>query len=192
LPSPTPTPRPSPPPSSAAAGALEHIGRCISPRERQLADTVNAYRVGRGLGRVNLSRSLLKVARYHVWDLEANKPSAAAECNLHSWSAASSLWSPVCYTRGHANAAGMWAKGCEIAQYDSNTFEIAYYRSAGATAAAALAGWTASAAHLDVILERGRYWSGRKWPAMGVGINERYAVVWFGSLADPAGPVSPC
>ena len=51
--------------------------------------------------------------------------------------------------------------------------------------------WKGSPGHNAVILELGG-WSGSNWPAMGTGIYENYAVLWFGDGTDPQGSVGTC
>ena len=79
----------------------------------------------------------------------------------------------------------MWSKPKEIAGYESEGYEIAFYSSAGATAAESLEGWKKSAGHNPVIVNEGT-WNQVKWEAVGIGIHGPYAVVWFGQLADPS------
>lgn len=169
-------------------------GLCLDAREMELSVLINSYRALNGLPKIPLSKSLSKVAKLHVEDLESHRPQATASCNLHSWSPGSAQWTGVCYTRDHKQASKMWSKPREITDgvYHDIGFEIAYYRSLGATPRGALNGWKSSSTHLDVILERGRYWTNRRWPAMGIGMHGKYAVVWFGSLSDPAGEIKRC
>jgi hypothetical protein len=51
----------------------------------------------------------------------------------------------------------------------------------------AVASWKGSPDHLAVIVGTG-IWADHPWHAMGVGISGGYACVWFGEIADPAGP----
>jgi hypothetical protein len=87
----------------------------------------------------------------------------------------------------------MWDKPSEISNgtYTGNGFGNAYMASSGATATSALSGWIASPGHNAVILEQG-IWAGKNWPAMGVGIYQQYAVLWFGDTADAQGGVTTC
>ncbi|MBN1148266.1 MAG: hypothetical protein JXA78_13495 [Anaerolineales bacterium] len=166
---------------------------CLSSEEALLAQMVNNYRNANGLPDVPVSKSLVSVAQWHVLDLELNDP-VTGECNMHSWSDwHPALWTAVCYTSDHANAAGMWIKPSEITNgvYDDYGYENAYWSSGQATAAGALSGWQSSPGHNAVILELPP-WHIFDWHAMGVGIYEHYAVLWFGALADPQGSVGPC
>ncbi|MCB0195963.1 MAG: hypothetical protein KDJ65_28690, partial [Anaerolineae bacterium] len=129
-----------------------------------------------------------------VVDLHENEPDSGTDhdlaCNMHSWSDKGS-WDAVCYTADHANASGMWNKPREITSetYTGNGYENAYETSGLATAADALDSWQNSAAHHDIILEQG-IWSGANWTAMGVGIYQHHAVLWFGEQTDLQGTVT--
>ncbi len=173
------------------------IGQCLSAEEAELGERINTYRQQHGLSSVPVSRSLVTVAQYHVVDLQTYHPDQGTDqrgmaCNLHSWSA-NGPWSPVCYTRDHHYASGMWDKPTEITGniYTAPGFENAYWNSGGATAANAFTAWSNSTAHNDVILNRNN-WSDIVFRAMGVGIYEGYAVLWFGQQTDPQGTLSQC
>ena len=169
-------------------------GTCLSPEEAELVQLVNQYRVANGLHQIPISYSLTMVGQWHVQDLNLNHPDTGTgyqgqECNMHSWSGwHPALWNGMCYTPDHHEAQEMWDKPRQISQqaYQGNGYEIAYSSSGQVTAAAALAGWQGSAPHNDVILEHG-IWENADWPAMGVGLYQHYAVVWFGDKADAAG-----
>jgi uncharacterized protein YkwD len=173
-------------------------GDCFTAEEGTLLQLLNAYRNQNGLPDVPFAKSLTAVAQWHAIDLYNNNPESGTDpisgldCNLHSWSA-QGFWSPVCYTPDHAYASGMWNKPREITSnaYSGNGFENAYRSGGSATAFGAFEGWKNSPGHNDVILEKG-VWSNYDWPAMGVGIYENYAVLWFGDQADPQGPVAQC
>jgi uncharacterized protein YkwD len=167
-------------------------GECLSADEATLAQLVNDYRQTQGLDTILLTVSLTMVAQWHVWDLDVNHPHGG-ECNLHSWSDGS-LWTPVCYTADHANASGMWDKPREITAnaYAGNGFEIAYWTSGVASPEGALSAWQNSSGHNDVILNVGIWESFNPWPAMGVGMQAGYAVIWFGGTADPQGTINEC
>ena len=167
-------------------------GDCLSADEATLAQLVNDYRQAEGLAPIPVTVSLTAVAQWHVWDLDVNHP-YGGECNLHSWSDGPT-WSPVCYTADHANASGMWDKPREITAnaYTGNGFEIAYWTSGTATPEAALSGWQGSPGHNDVILNAGIWGSFDPWPAMGVGMQAGYAVIWFGGIVDPLGTIDEC
>ena len=77
----------------------------------------------------------------------------------------------------------MWEKPKEIAKYDGEGFEIAYYSSDGASAVEALNGWKDSPGH-NPLLINSLQGSKEAWKSIGVGIFEQYAVVWFGKEED--------
>lgn len=165
---------------------------CLTPQEAQLAELVNDYRQQNGLARIPVSFSLSSVGQWHVWDLETNDP-VAGLCNLHSWSAARpALWNAVCYT-GAAQAAQMWNKPGQITDgdYPGNGYENSAWTSGTITAVDALQMWKGSPGHNQVILNLG-IWAGQTWRAMGMGVSQHYAVLWFGTLTDPLGGMSPC
>jgi hypothetical protein len=88
----------------------------------------------------------------------------------------------------------MWSKPREITAgvYPGTGFENAfasYGRSASASAA--LDSWRNSPPHNATILQLGT-WSRYNWPAMGVGVSENYAVLWFGDTADSQGEIAAC
>ena len=160
-----------PPPAGCNAAAIELIA------------LVNAYRGENGLPAIPASPSLCTVGQAHVEDLEIHAPHTEPGCNLHSWSDAGP-WSACCYTDDHAQAACMWNKPKEMTVYPGSGYENA---SAGfGSPQAALDGWKSSPAHNDVILNKG-IWKDFPWGAIGAGVNQGYAVLWFGVEADPAG-----
>jgi uncharacterized protein YkwD len=173
-------------------------GSCLTPEELSLLNQLNDYRETNGLSRIPASVSLSEVAQWHVIDLMINSPNSGNDqrgypCNSHSWSAWGH-WSPVCYTADHNYASGMWSKPKEITgnTYDSAGFEISAWVSPGSISASrALEAWKGSPAHKAVILEEGD-WKGRSWPAVGIGMYQKYAVVWFGSTVDPKGTITSC
>ncbi len=172
---------------------------CLTPEEAELVRLVNEYRNQNGLPDVPASVSLTEVAHWHVIDLHENEPDSGTDsrgyaCNMHSWSDQHpELWAPVCYTSDHEYAEGMWDKPYEITDgvYPWTGYENAYGTGGQATAEGALSAWQSSPGHNAVILEL-NIWSGKDWPAMGVGIYEHHAVLWFGDGTDPQGTVGRC
>lgn len=81
----------------------------------------------------------------------------------------------------------MWSKPKEIAGYESNGYEIAYFSSAGANAVEGLEGWKKSPGHNPVIINLGN-WSKIEWKAIGIGFYKEYGVVWFGEMEDEEKP----
>ena len=179
---------------AGAAGAFDP-GVCLSSDEAALLEMVNQYRMDEGHAAVPWSRSLSKVAQWHVWDLTMNSPHSPAQCNLHSWSdQGMGLWTQVCYTSDHAQAQKMWDKPSEITggTYSANGYEIAVTGFGSLTPSEALAAWQGSPGHNEVILNLGDWASRDPWPAMGVGMMGGFAVVWFGDMTDPRGTILAC
>ena len=166
--------------------ALMALG--LSEKEAKLYYDINAYRESLGLPKLSLSKSLTTVARTHVADSNAHTPENQMDVrgiqgNLHSWSSYGS-WTPVVYTSDHQYAANMWSKPSELTSYPGSGFEISSRYSLSMTPDVALDSWKGSQGHNDVMTTQGM-WSDLK--TMGVGIDGKYAHVWFGQDADPAG-----
>lgn len=181
--------------SSALAIAQENINvvlvpeNSLSPVEQHLYTIINEYRATKGLAAVSLSPSLNLVARTHAIDLAENCPDKGS-CNLHSWSNKGN-WAACCYTSDHSKAACMWNKPRELTSYQGDGFEIAFWTDARYAndeeyAVAILDGWKQSNGHNEVIINRG-IWKNNDWKAIGIGVYNGYAVVWFGREEDPAG-----
>lgn len=166
--------------------ALMDLG--LSEKEAKLYYGINAYRESLGLPKLSLSKSLTTVARTHVADSNAHTPENQVDArgiqgNLHSWSAFGS-WTPVVYTSDHNYAAYMWSKPSELTSYPGSGFEISAWYSLSMTPEVALDSWKRSPAHNAVMTTQGM-WSDLE--TMGVAIDGKYAHVWFGQDADPAG-----
>lgn len=160
---------------------------CVSEEEKKLYDLINQYRKSKKLKAIPLSAKLTKTAQTHVRDLADNYAyEEGGKCNPHSWSDKGS-WSSCCYTSDHAQAKCMWDKPNEIAGYASAGYEIAYFSSAGASAAEGLEGWKKSKGHNPVIVNLGS-WEKVEWKAIGVGLYKEYGVVWFGEIEDEETP----
>jgi len=161
---------------------------CLNDEEVKLYQLITEYRKSKGLPKIPLSTSLTVVAKAHVQDLEHNDPSHG-RCNLHSWSK-KGLWSACCYTDNHAKAECMWNKPKELTSYKSAGYEIAV-GGGHVDAEIALDAWKKSPGHNQVIINRAN-WKKIKWNAIGIAVDERYSVVWFGEAADKAGPPAQC
>jgi uncharacterized protein YkwD len=160
--------------------------------ELEIAAMINRYRAENGLPPVPLSPSMQAVAQAHAADLSQNHPDRGVDargkaCNAHSWSA-KGAWNGGCYPEDHWDVGVMWKKPAEITGgvYTGYGYEIAF----GATGAvitpeAALEGWRGSPGHNAVLVEQ-ETWRGASWQAMGVGVRDGWAVVWFGKQKDPA------
>ncbi len=153
----------------------------LTKEESKLYDIIMEYREERGLPRIPLSKSLTFVAQTHVKDLQTSRL-LNNTCNMHSWSS-NGNWTSCCYTADHANASCMWNKPSELTTYKGNGYEIAHGSyGASVTAEDALKGWKGSSGHNDVIINKG-IWSS-PWNAIGIGLLNGFAVVWFGNEID--------
>ena len=158
---------------------------CLTEEEKKLYELINTYRQEEGLAPIPFSSKLSLVAKAHAFDLSTNYAfSQENPCNPHSWSDRGD-WSACCYTNDHSQAQCMWNKPREIADYDSEGYEIAYIDSKGANAERGLSGWKKSPSHNPLLINTG-IWESATWRAMGIGIHGQYAVVWFGQLEDPS------
>lgn len=147
----------------------------------RLTDLINAFRSSSGLADAALSPKLTAVAFEHVKDLLHKRPQAA-NGSLHSWSA-SDYWTGGVYRpEDKTTWPVMWEKPREIAGYDGYGFEIA---AANVDSPAhALEAWRGSAAHRDVMLNRGVWSKPRwRWRAVGAVFYRGYACAWFGAVA---------
>ena len=167
---------------------------CLNEAEKELASAINAYRSMKKLAPVPLSVSLSQVARLHVLDLAKNYQ-IGGKGNMHSWSS-DPRWRSCCYTDDHRKPSCMWGKPRGLTSYTGDGFEIAFYSNHDYTserdfALDALEGWKSSKGHHDLIINRGK-WTTVNWQAMGVGVFDGYAVIWFGELPDRAGSPEGC
>jgi hypothetical protein len=155
----------------------------------ELCGLVNAYRKEQGLPEIPLSTAMMTVAAYHIQDMIENPEAIGGACNLHSWSDNPPLWSGCCYTSDHAKAQCMWDKPKEItATWGANQYKGSGYENSAAgssSPAGALNQWKGSSAHNEVILNKGIWASKSPWPALGCGMAQGYAVLWFGDASDP-------
>ncbi|MBW2527122.1 MAG: CAP domain-containing protein [Deltaproteobacteria bacterium] len=152
-----------------------------NPDGAAIVDLVNAYRQANGKPAIPYSPSLSCVAVTHVHDLADNAPHAPSGCNLHSWSDQGS-WTACCYTSDHAQAQCMWDKPRELTVYSGNGYENA--ASGVMSAQAAVTAWQNSPAHDAVMLNEGM-WASHPWHAVGAGLYQGYATLWFGEQSDP-------
>lgn len=156
---------------------------CLSAEETKLYDLIMEYRKSKKLESIPLSAKLTLVAQTHAKDLaEHYEFNPKNKCNPHSWSEKGS-WTSCCYTNDHKQASCMWNKPQEIAGYNGNGFEIAYYSSIGASAKEGIDGWKISPGHNPLLINSGT-WSKMKWNAIGIGIYKEYGIVWFGEVED--------
>lgn len=156
---------------------------CLTAEEQKLYNLIMEYRKSKGLDAIPLSPKLTLVAQTHARDLADNYEfNPKNKCNPHSWSEKGN-WTSCCYTNDHKKASCMWTKPQEIAGYEGNGFEIAYYSSLGASAQEGIDGWKISPGHNPLLINSGT-WSKIKWQAVGIGIYKEYGLVWFGEVTD--------
>jgi uncharacterized protein YkwD len=171
-------------------------GVCLSANERELTELINDYRQENGLPAIALSSSLSRVAKLHARDLIENEPFDESKCNPHSWSSGKS-WDACCYDSGHSNPECMWDKPRQITGYTGDGYEIVMASIDGndptreVSAEKALESWKGSPSHNPVIVNKNS-WQKVEWKAMGVGIYQGYAAVWFGRETDKAESPSAC
>ena len=161
------------------------FGQGISNEETELYNLIMQYRYSKGLPKIPLSKSLTFVAQTHAKDFVNNRPdngSFSSGCNGHSWSNKGN-WTACCYTSDHARAECMWSKPSELTSYKGNGYEISYRTFGIATAEGSLNGWKGSPGHNAVIINQGK-WHDNNWQAIGIGIYQGYACVWFGEERD--------
>lgn len=177
----------------------------LSAKEKELIKLVNDYREQHGKKRLKVSKSLMKVARTHINDLNMNfdmeNPPIDArgmKGNMHSWSDKGD-WTPVIYTDDHEYDKLTKIKPKEITGYNQSGYEVAV-NGYMITPQRALKSWKNSPGHNDTILSQNDW----KDPApelvedgltglsnMGVAINGDYACIWFSrdnnGILDPMG-----
>lgn len=153
------------------------VGDEIDSEEAKLYRLINQYRAQFGLPAIPLSPSLSLVANRHVRDLDSNLGYLT-----HGWSncpyASNDFSSYSC----------MWEAPQRLGTpYPGKGYENAHGGSGGYTASAesALRSWQSSSGHNAVILNQGT-WQDYPWNALGIGIYQGYAVLWFGEEPDPA------
>lgn len=167
--------------------SFNHLfSQTLNIEERKLYDAIMNIRKRYRLPEIPLSPSLTYVAQTHVKDLCNNRPDVG-KCNAHSWSS-NGNWSSCCYTSDHAQAYCMWRKPGELTTYKGSGYEIAFgsngcSRDYQVTAEDALEGWKSSPQHFAVIINK-HIWENSTWRAIGIGIYQGFAVVWFGKELD--------
>lgn len=182
--------------SMAAHSATPPPGdNCLTPKEADLAKRINNYRQANHRNVLPISKSLTITARAHVWDSVTHTPWGGS-CNLHSWSnnaAPGFSWTGMCYTSDHSQASHMWNKPDQITNgvYSSHGYEISAWTSATMSSEQAFNLWRTSSGH-DAVMRNTGGWSNITFNAMGIGIDDGYAHVWFGRSSDPQGTLSAC
>lgn len=169
---------------------------CLSQNEIELGKLINAYRLTYDLKPISISSALTKVAQAHVRDRAVNFVFDESDrCNMHSWSD-KGVWKECCYSGG-SDGTCMWDKPEEIAGYAGKGYEIIMVSidSEDSTkevdASYALDAWKESWHHNGVILNQ-NIWKIMDWRAMGIGIYQGYAAVWYGAEKDESGAPDSC
>ena len=158
----------------------------LNREEQKLYDQIMAYRQTKKLPSIALSTSLTFVAQTHAKDLALNNV-IKGKCNAHSWSNQGD-WTECCYTADHSNGECMRGKPAEMTHYKNPGYEIVtrYLTknpSIKMTATEAVKSWKNSPAHNNVIINKGD-WKGRTWNAIGIGMYNGVACIWFGLEKD--------
>ena len=155
----------------------------LESEELELLELVNEYRGQNGLPPITASKALTTVANRHVQDVAENLQITINDSrNPHSWSWGSYNSSdPSTYPN-------MWEAPQRLnTGYPGIGYENFFQTTASAVdAEVALESWKNSPGHNNVILNQD-IWSDRTWNAIGVGIYEGYAALWFGEEIDPTG-----
>lgn len=161
---------------------------CTTIEERNLYNLITEYRTEQKLPVVEFSKSLSYVARIHAMDLSHNRPDFGG-CNPHSWSD-KGKWKPCCYNHDENRIACMTQKPKELTSYKYKAYEIVYYDEIEAKADDAFNLWKDIPIMNDYLLNSGK-WE-KQWLAVGVGIYDKYACVWFGEGKDLSGLITDC
>lgn len=153
----------------------------LNKDEQELYNLIMQYRKAKKLPEIPISKSLTYVAQLHAEDLSENISDFNKGCNPHSWSD-KGKWSSCCYTDDHKEAKCMWNKPRELTNYQDNGYEIVHF-SSKLSPKEALDSWKDSKGHNEVIINEG-IWKKASWKAIGIGLYEGYACVWFGKSED--------
>lgn len=154
---------------------------CISSEEYQLYQLINDYRKAFTLPEVALSKSLCYVAITHARDLSANY-NADTVCTMLSWSD-KGKWTPICFPSEQSRKNNVRMKAKEIIGYPSEAYELTYWSNIKNTPRQILNFWRENKPSNEILLNKGA-WKTVTWNAMGVSIENGYALVWFGIAVD--------
>lgn len=154
---------------------------CISAEEYQLYQLINDYRKAFALPEIKLSKSLSYVAIAHVRDLAANF-NTDTTCNMHSWSD-KGRWKPICFPSEQTKKNNVHLKAKEIIGYPKAAYEITYWSNVENMPRQILSFWRENKASADLLINQEK-WEDRAWKAIGIGIEDGYAVVWLGEAID--------
>ncbi len=162
---------------------------CISAKEYRLYQLINALRTTNKMPKIELSASLTHVAHLHAADLKQNHPDTSI-CNLHSWSNKGD-WTPCCYQAYVYKEDCMYDKPRELTPYRFRGYELAYKDAGEINPDSLMMIWMDYSKVTDIILSKGDY-EGKNWLAIGIGIRDNYAMVWFGQVKDKEGSPKIC
>lgn len=152
----------------------------VSQKSFELFSLINDERVKNDLKPIALSASLSYVAALHIDDLCEHQPDTGL-CNLHSWSVNGS-WTACCYQGYIPKQDCMWDKPKELTPYKYRGYELAFWQENELSAEEILAAWMEIPQAANMILNKGRW--NNEWRALATGIDNGYAVVWFGRAMD--------
>jgi len=154
---------------------------CINKNDKELFNLINQLRLDYGKSTLQLSSSLSYVAKFHVNDLQINRPDTSI-CNLSSWSNKGD-WTPCCYTKYLHNPDCMWDKPKELTPYPYRGYELVIFIQDDFNTDTIINLWSNSKEVLDMVLTRGNYKS-KKWICAGIATSENYVSLWFGQRKD--------
>lgn len=164
-------------PAAPAVPAGGSGGEGCSEGALEIIKLLNAYRAENGLPSIPSSKSLCKVGAAHVAESATmTSPNQSGQCNMHSWK-------DCCYTEDHGNMACMQAKPAEMTCYAGKGYENSAWQTPSISPAGAMEMWKGSPGHNSVMINLGS-WANQEWKAVGAGINEEFAHLWFGAEAD--------
>ena len=153
--------------------ATDCPGDGLEREELRLYEMVNQYRLQNGLSPIPLSPSLTRVANRHVRDLAENMGYLTPS------------WSDCRYNDSDSSTWGcMWQAPQRLdTTYTTPAYEIIAANGYKIFAITALQQWQQNSAYPAIMLNQ--YQWTRPWQALGVGIYQRYAVLWLGKELDP-------
>lgn len=154
---------------------------CVSEKEYRLYELINSLRTVSDMPAIKLSASMTYVAQTHAKDLVENHPDTSI-CNLHSWSD-KGKWTACCYQNYVLKRECMWNKPKELTPYKYRGYELAFASEEEINPDSLMQLWLSIPEVQDMFLNKGAYQK-KKWLAVGVGIKEGYACVWFGQVTD--------
>ena len=162
---------------------------CISENENVLFELIDSLRAENELPELQLSISLSFVAKTHVKDLNDNNPDTSI-CNMNSWSDKGN-WRACCHNKYLPDPACIVDKPKELTNYKGEGHELAYWEFGDADPDSIFKLWNELDQTRYFILNQEK-WKSYKWKAIGVGIHNGYACIWFGEESDKNGSPLVC